>query len=69
MPLTISGKKFYRTQEALHLMGLPRSTFFKWLKEDKIKDAQYKDINGWRLFSDEEIKKIKKYKETLIINK
>jgi len=69
MPLTISGKKYYRTQEALALMGLPRSTFFKWLKEAKIKDAQYKDINGWRLFSDEEIKKIKKYKETLIINK
>ena len=69
MPLIIADKKYYRTQEALTLMGLPRSTFFKWLKEERIKDAQYKDINGWRLFSDEEIKKVKKYKEKLIINK
>lgn len=69
MPLTISGKKYYRTQEALALIGLPRSTFFKWLREDKIEDAKTKDVRGWRLFSDEEIKKIKKYKETLIINK
>ncbi len=69
MPLTISGKKYYRTQEALALIGLPRSTFFKWLREDKISDAKYKDRNGWRLFSDTEINKIKKFKETLIINK
>jgi len=69
MPLTISGKKYYRTQEALALIGLPRSTFFKWLKEKKIEDAKTKDVRNWRLFSDEEIKKIKKYKETLIINK
>ena len=68
MPLTISGKKYYHTQEALALMGLPRSTFFKWLREEKIADAKYKDRNGWRLFSDDEIKRIKKFKETLVIN-
>ena len=57
MPITISGKKFYRTQEALELIGLPRSTFFKWLKEEKVEDVKYKDRNGWRLFTDDDIKK------------
>jgi len=68
MPRTISGKKFYRTQEALELVGLPRSTFFKWLKEEKIADVKYKDRNGWRLFTDEEIKKLIKFKDTITVN-
>ena len=68
MPLTISGKKYYRTQEALALVGLPRSTFFKWLKEEKVEDVKYKDRNGWRLFTDDDIKKLKRFKETITIN-
>ncbi len=68
MPLTISGKKYYRTQEALALIGLPRSTFFKWLKEEKVEDVKYKDRNGWRLFTDDDIKKLKRFKETITIN-
>ncbi len=68
MPLTISGKKFYRTQEALQLIGLPRSTFFKWLKEDKVEDVKYKDRNGWRLFTEDDIKKLKRFKETIMVN-
>ena len=68
MPLTISGKKYYRTQEALELVGLPRSTYFKWLKEEKIEDVKYKDRNGWRLFTDDEIKNLKKFKDTITVN-
>ncbi len=69
MPLTISGKKYYRTQEALELIGLPRSTYFKWLKEEKVEDTKYKDRNGWRLFTDDDIKKLKRFKETITTNK
>ena len=68
MPITISGKKFYRTREALELIGLPRSTFFKWLKEEKVEDVKYKDRNGWRLFTDDDIKKLKRFKEAIITN-
>ena len=68
MPLTISGKKYYRTAEALELIGLPRSTFFKWLKEEKVEDVKYKDRNGWRLFTDDDIKKLRRFKETITIN-
>lgn len=68
MPLTISGKKYYRTQEALELVGLPRSTYFKWLKEEKIEDVKNKDRNGWRLFTDDEIKSLKKFKDTITVN-
>jgi len=64
----MSGKTFYRTQEALEQIGLPRSTFFKWLKEEKVEDVKYKDRNGWRLFTEEEIKKLKRFKETITIN-
>lgn len=66
MPKTIAGKKYYRTQEALSIAGLPRSTFFKWLREDKVEDVKYKDRNGWRLFTDDDIKKLKKFKDTIV---
>ena len=60
MSVTIDGKKYYRTHEALKKIGISRSTFFRWLKEGIIQDVLYKDRRGWRLFTDEDIERLKK---------
>ena len=65
MPVNISGKTFYLTHEALDEIGISRKTLYNWVKENKVKDAKYRDNNGWRLFTKQEIESIKKRKETL----
>ena len=68
MPVTISGKKFYRTQEAIAIIGISRSTFFRWIRAKKIKDTKHKDFHGWRLFTAEEIKRITNYTQNIKIS-
>ena len=67
MPVEIEGKRFYRTNEALKIIGISKATWFRWLKEKKVEDVVHKDIRGWRLFTDEEVERIRKYANTINI--
>lgn len=67
MPVEIEGKRFYRTNEALKIIGISKATWFRWLKEKKVEDVAHKDIRGWRLFTEEEVKRIRKYANTINI--
>jgi len=58
MPVTIRGNKYYRTKEACELTGIGRSTFLRWVREGKLKDASHRDTRGWRLFSEADIERI-----------
>jgi hypothetical protein len=57
--IVIDGNKFYRTAEACCLAGTNRMTFLRWVRENKCDDVCYRDLNGWRLFSEQDIKKLK----------
>ena len=59
MPQNINGVKYYQTREACKLAGISRATFFRWLKGGTIPDVKYKDRRGWRLFTDEDIEKLR----------
>ena len=59
MPTIIDEHSYYRTQEACNAAGVSRSTFFRWLKTGILDDVMYKDRRGWRLFTAEDIQKIK----------
>lgn len=61
MPVKVDGKKYYRTNEALKKVGISKATWFRWVKNKKIQDVQYKDVRGWRLFTDEDVNRIKKF--------
>ncbi len=37
------------------MVGINRTTLFRWLKEDRFPEAACRDRRGWRLFSGEEI--------------
>ena len=59
MPKEIKGKTYYLTSEACEMAGISRGTLFRWIREKIIDDVELKDRNGWRLFTEKEVKKIK----------
>jgi len=67
MPVEIEGKQFYRTNEALQRIGISKATLFRWLKENKIADVKHKDLRGWRLFTEEDIERIRKHANTITV--
>ena len=59
MPKKIRGQLYYRTSEACKLAGISKATLFRWIKMGILKDASRKDRNGWRLFSEKDIARIR----------
>ena len=59
MPLKLDGQTFYNTKEACRLAGANRDTFMRWVRQKKITDVEYRDRNGWRLFTDDDIQRLK----------
>ena len=59
MPLSVDNKIFYRISEACALAGISRETFLRWVREGLFSDVQYRDFRGWRLFTDEDLARLK----------
>lgn len=59
MSVTVNGQTYYRTTEVCRLVGISRTTLFRWLKEGTFDEAQHRDRRGWRLFTEDEIDKLK----------
>ena len=59
MPKDINGQILYLTSEACEMAGISRGTLFRWMREGIIEDAARKNRNGWRLFTENEINKIR----------
>ncbi len=59
MPREFRDKTYYLSSEACEMAGISRGTLLRWIKEGIIADVELKDRNGWRLFSEEEVKKLK----------
>ncbi len=59
MPKEFGGKTYYRTTEACEMAGISKGTLFRWIREGIIPDVPTKDRNGWRLFSKDDIEKIR----------
>lgn len=59
MPKEIRGKIYYRTSEACEIAGISKATLFRWIKAGILQDAGRKDRNGWRLFSEKDIVRIR----------
>jgi predicted site-specific integrase-resolvase len=59
MAITLDGKTYYRTAEACRLAGISRNTFFRWLREGLFADVGIRDRRGWRLFTEEDLIRLK----------
>ena len=58
MPYTIQDRPFYRTAEAARSLMVSRQTLLRWLHERRVDDVA-RDHRGWRMFSDEDIRRIR----------
>jgi len=59
MPREINNTTYYLSSEACEIANISRGTLFRWIRENIIPEVEIKDRNGWRLFSEAEVKKIK----------
>jgi len=55
VPILVNNTKLYRIGEALSTASLSRATYFRWLKAGKVRETQFKDRNGRRLFTEAEL--------------
>ena len=55
VPIVVDDKKLYRIGEALATAVLSRATYFRWLKAGRVRETQFKDRNGRRLFTEAEL--------------
>jgi predicted site-specific integrase-resolvase len=59
MSFQVNGETMYKTKEACQLAGTNVNTFFRWVREGKFADVEYRDRNGWRLFTISDIQRLK----------
>ena len=58
MTIELEGQIYYKTSEACEKSGISRATLYRWLKAGILK-KYCKDRRGWRLFTQEDIDKIR----------
>jgi excisionase family DNA binding protein len=58
VPTEINGEVYYTTSEICEEVGISRPTLFRWLRQGMLKETR-KNRRGWRLFTEEELNKIK----------
>ena len=59
MPVKINGRIYYRTAEVCQMVGIGKSTLFRWIRQNVVKDAECRDRKGWRLFAEDELLSLK----------
>ena len=59
MPVVINGQTYYRTAEVCIMVGIGKSTLLRWIRENIINDAEHRDRKGWRLFTEDEVDRLK----------
>ena len=59
MPVIIDNKSYYRTAEVFRMLGISRNTLYRWLRKDILGNVERRDSRGWRLFTQDEIDRIK----------
>src|SRR5689334_9562283 len=66
MPLVIDGKTVYRIGEALEEAGMSRATYFRWVRIGKLPDTRYRDRNGRRVFTHDEVRGLRGLAQRLV---
>jgi predicted site-specific integrase-resolvase len=59
MPLNLNGETYYWTAEACNIAGTSKNTFLRWVREGIFSDVQHRDRRGWRLFTEDDLNRLK----------
>ena len=68
MPFEIDGRTVYRIGEALRAASVSRATYFRWVREGLIADSEFRDRNGRRVLTAEELEHLKRFAHRLVEN-
>ena len=60
MPVAVNDQTYYRTTEVCRIVGISRNTLFRWLREGKGTEVEYRDYRGWRLFTQAQVDAMKR---------
>ena len=58
MSVILGGRKYFRTTEVCRVVGISRTTLFRWLTAGVFNEPVNRDRRGWRLFTEEEVNQI-----------
>lgn len=58
----------YSTKEVAHMLGVHRDTLLRWIREKKIDEVPRRH-NGYRVFTDDDIKRIRDFMDQRILPK
>ena len=59
MPIWLNGETYYWTAEACRIAQISKNTFLRWAKAGKFRDVQHRDRRGWRLFTEDDLERLK----------
>jgi excisionase family DNA binding protein len=59
MTVQLDGQTYYNISEACELAGISRDTFLRWVRKGKFNDVEHRDRNGWRLFTNDDVRRLK----------
>ena len=59
MAIKVNGQTYFRTADVCRLVGISRTTLFRWLNEGMLSDTVSRDRRGWRLFTEGEVNTLK----------
>ena len=65
MPKWLGDQEFYSTLEVADAAGISKTTLLRWLRSGDIPEPK-RDRRGWRIFSREEVGKIRAWAHKMI---
>ena len=54
----LNKKKFYRVSEVCEILGIFKNTLYNWERQNKVPRARRDPMNGWRLYSHEDVQSL-----------
>ncbi len=68
MAIKMEGRVYYRTSEVCRKIGISRATLFRGLSDGTLTEAENRDKNGWRLFSEEDIERLRDESRVVVLS-
>ena len=59
MAVKINNETYFRTGEICKLTGISKNTLLRWIKNNTFSIAGSRDRRGWRLFNENDLKRLK----------
>ena len=60
MSVSINHQTYYMITEACAMAGTNRNTLLRWIREGRFPDVKIRDRNGWRLFGERDVERLRR---------